>query len=77
MVTLTFTGGPSLPGFQSYVIMRDGRHVDDRPAAATSWRDGPLDPGTQYCYEVFAMVRGAAPSPQRTAPAACVRPTGK
>lgn len=76
IVEVTFTGGSNLPGFVRYVVYRDGEYLAEPPDTATKWRDGPLDPGTQYCYTVSAVVLGTAPAAP-SAPPACRRPDGK
>jgi hypothetical protein len=77
-LTLTFAGGAELPGFEQYAVKRGDVLVDGAvPRDRTSWRDGGLDPDTQYCYQVLAVVRAVSPPPPRRVPPACAKPDGR
>ncbi|HSV67406.1 MAG TPA: serine/threonine-protein kinase [Mycobacteriales bacterium] len=76
-VQLTYAGGSDLPGFQYFAVRRSGALVAGNvPADRNTYRDGPLDPGTRYCYQVLAVVRATAPPPQPKVAEACLEPAG-
>jgi serine/threonine-protein kinase len=76
VVKLDFADASGLPGFDSYVIWRDRVQIDQvRPGAAPPYLLRGVDPGTEYCYYVWALVETEA-SPPLPPPPSCVTAKG-
>jgi hypothetical protein len=63
-VRLRFPSGPSVPGVQSFFVIRDsGVARQSIDAGANEWSQTGLDPGTEHCWRVFALVESPTPIP--------------
>jgi serine/threonine protein kinase len=66
-VTLRFSGGPDLDGFQFYTVFRDATLLDRNvPGTATRYPIPELDQGTRFCFRVRAVVLTHSPPPKKT-----------
>ncbi len=71
-VRLRFPGGAALPGVQSFFVVRDGTvAAQGLGPGDEDWTAADLDPGTQHCWAVFAVVESARPVPT---PSTSVKP---
>ncbi|WP_344510113.1 serine/threonine-protein kinase [Dactylosporangium maewongense] len=76
VVRLDFRDASTIPGFVSYVIFRDREKIGDAPKDQPSpYLVRGLDPRTEYCYQIWALVMTDVPPPPGP-PAPCLAATG-
>ena len=79
-VRLRFPSGPGIEGVQSFFVVRDGTvAAQGLSPSDVDWSAADLDPGTQHCWAVFAVVEvpAKAPSPTATPEPACLSADGR
>jgi serine/threonine-protein kinase len=80
VVQLTFDDLTTTPGFETYTIFRDATHLSDTTAHQPYMVPG-LDPATEYCFSVLALLYTSTPPTGpgiHSAPApTCLRADGR
>jgi hypothetical protein len=76
-VQLDFGDASTLPGFAFYLVFRDGTKLDQvLPGQAPPYLVVDVDPQTEHCYRVEAVVVSDAPTPPAAKPA-CLAADGR
>jgi serine/threonine-protein kinase len=75
-VQLDFADASSLPGFHSYLVYREGELIIQLESGTRRYVLTSLDPKTEYCYRVLALVETKA-SPPSDPPPSCITAKGR
>ena len=66
-IRLRFPSGPSVSGVQSFFVLRDGTvAAQNLEPSEADWTAADLDPGTEHCWRVVAVVTSVRPVPSPT-----------
>ncbi|SCF42013.1 serine/threonine protein kinase [Micromonospora matsumotoense] len=76
-VRLTFPDGTALPGFQYYLVYRDGTPIEDFTPDASPFLVATADHRTRHCYEIAALLDTAEPPPPLKTTPACQAANGR
>lgn len=74
VVELSFRAARDTPGFQRYVILKDAVPTPDQvPPDATTFQVANLNPSTQHCFAVVAVLASEPPSKRPPTGSVCIK----
>jgi hypothetical protein len=77
-IQLKFLDASNLPGFESYVVMRDGTVIDQLlVGTTTAYLYRTEDHQTEFCFTVAALLQVENPPPAPKTEPACIAADGK
>lgn len=74
VVELSFRAARDTPGFQRYVVLKDSVPTPDQvPPHATTFQVANLNPSTQHCFAVVAVLASKPPSKRPPTGSVCIK----